>query len=50
VVVIKQFINQELQPQTDTHLKASFQDNLDDEVAVASAGPNANYLHLTPDR
>jgi len=22
----------------------------DDEVAVAAAGPHANYLHLAPDR
>jgi len=32
------------------HGKLAPETNLDVGVAVASAGPDANHLHLTPDR
>jgi len=35
-------------PASEKHL--DFNEARDDRVAVASAGPYANYLHLAPDR
>jgi len=53
-VYFKYLIHLKDTPWVSQHQKGKtildFSEAGDDEVAVASAGPYANHLHLTPDR